>query len=264
VTGLQLLRFGFDGPDVRAVVTTRHGGVSPAPYASLNLGDHVGDDPLRTRRNRELLAEALSVGAITIPDQTHQATCAVVDESLAGKGFASVEESVAFFPATDALVSNRPGVALGIVVADCAPVLFWDAAHRAIGAAHCGRRGTVKGVLASTATRMRDAFGSEPRDLRVGIGPCIGLDSYEVGAAEAGELEAVYPDAGLTRPSPGRPGHFLLDLGGAVERQLADLGVPAANVERMRIDTRTSTDTFFSDRAERPCGRFMGIIALAG
>jgi purine-nucleoside/S-methyl-5'-thioadenosine phosphorylase / adenosine deaminase len=111
---------------------------------------------------------------------------------------------------------------------------------------------------------MRDAFGSKPSDLRVGIGPCIGYESYEVEAAEAAELEAVHPHAGLTKPSPGRPGHYLVDLGGAVERQLADLGIPAANVERMRIDTRTSTDTFFSDRAERPCGRFMGVIALAG
>jgi polyphenol oxidase len=264
MTGLRLLPFGFDGADVRAVVTTRHGGVSSGPYASLNLGDHVGDDPQRTRRNRELLADALTVGAITIADQTHQGACAVVDETQTGKGFASAEESVAFFPATDALVSNVPGVALGIVVADCAPVLFWDAANRAIGAAHCGRRGAVRGVLASTVMRLREAFGSQPADLRVGVGPCIGFDSYEVGAAEARELEAVHPGAGLTRPSPGRPGHFVLDLGGAVERQLDDLGIPAANVERMRVDTRTSTDTFFSDRAERPCGRFMGVIALVG
>jgi YfiH family protein len=263
MTGLRLLPFGFDGPGVRAVVTTRHGGVSSGPYASLNLGDHVGDDPQRTRRNRELLADALAVGAITISDQTHQATCAVVDESLVGKGFASAEESAAVFPATDALVSNVPGVALGVIVADCAPVLFWDAANRAIGAAHCGRRGAVTGVLASTVMRLREEFGSQPADLRVGVGPCIGVDSYEVGSAQAGELEAVYPDGALTRPSPGRPGHFLLDLGGAVERQLGDLGIPAANVERMRIDTRTSTDTFFSDRAERPCGRFMGVIALS-
>jgi YfiH family protein len=260
VASLQLIPFAFDGSDVRAVVTTRHGGFSSGAYDSLNLGDHVGDDHDAVTRNREAVADALGVDAITFPDQQHKGTCALVTEDVVGRGFAGVDESTAYFAATDGLVTNVRGAALGIMVADCAPVLFWDPYHRAIGAAHAGRGGVVEGIIKAVVSRMRQEFGTDPSSLRVGIGPSIGFDSYEVGQVEADSLDALYPDASLTKPS--RPGRFLLDVGGAVERQLADLGVPSDNVERLMDDTKTSTDTYFSDRAERPCGRFAGIIAL--
>lgn len=257
---IELAPFPFDGSDVRAVVTTRHGGASDGVYGGLNLGDHVGDDHARVAQNRKLVAEALAVDAVTLADQQHQSTCAVVDADLAGRGFSSNDEAKQYLPATDAMVSNVPGAALGIMVADCAPVVFWDPIHRAIGAAHSGRGGVIRGVLSSTVERMASQFGTDPNNLIVGIGPCIGFDSYEVGDAEAEALAKLLPGAALTKPS--RPGHQFMDLGGAVERQLMDLGVPADQVHRMDIDTRTSTDTFFSDRAERPCGRFMAVIAL--
>lgn len=253
---MRLLPFPFDGPRVRAVVTTRHGGTSTGAYDSLNLGDHVGDDPAAVRRNRDLLAAALGVGAITVADQQHGAACTVVTPGLAGRGHAGVADSRAAFPATDALVSDVPGTALGVLVADCAPVVLWDPVHRAVGVAHAGRPGVVRGVLATAVATMADAFGTAPGDLVAGVGPCVGYDSYEVRDADAALLDAVLP--GFTRPT--RPGHRLLDVGGAVERQLGDLGVGA--VHRMRVDTRTSTDDFFSDRARRPCGRFMAVVAL--
>lgn len=248
--------FPFDGTEVRAVVTTRHGGTSTGVYDSLNLGDHVGDDPDAVRRNRDLLAASLGVERITVADQQHGATCVVVTPDLVGRGHAGVADSRAAFPATDALVSDVPGVALGVLVADCAPVVLWDPVRRAVGVAHAGRPGVVRGVLASAVDTMTSAFGTSPGDLVAGIGPCVGYESYEVRDADADQLDAVLP--GFTRPT--RPGHRLLDVGSAVERQLADAGV--GTVHRMRVDTRTSTADFFSDRAQRPCGRFMAVVAL--
>lgn len=255
---LDLRPFPFDGTDVRAVVTTRAGGASTGVYGTLNLGDHVGDEHATVVHNRDLLARALGVDALTVPDQQHLAVCVTVGDDLAGRGHAGVEDASAAFPATDALVTDRPGTALAIMVADCAPVLLWDPVHRAIGAAHAGRPGVIRGVVAATVARMQEDYGTDPAELVAGIGPCVGYDSYEVGDAEADALDAVLP--GHTKPS--RPGHRFLDVGGAVEHQLADLGV--RTVHRMPVDTRTSTDVFFSDRAERPCGRFMAVVALPG
>lgn len=253
----QSLRpFPYDGAAVRAVVTTRDGGVSAGVYGTLNLGDHVGDDPAAVLRNRDLVAAALGVPALTVADQQHDARVAVVTPALAGLGHAGVEASREHFPATDALVTDVAGAALAILVADCAPVLLWDPVRRAVGAAHAGRPGVVRGVLAATVARMVDAFGTDPADVVAGVGPCVGYDSYEVGDAEADALDAVLP--GFTRAS--RPGHRFLDVGGAVERQLRDAGVGV--VHRMGVDTRTSTDTFFSDRAARPCGRFMAVTVV--
>lgn len=248
--------FPFDGPSVRAVVTTRAGGTSEGVYGSLNLGNHVGDDPAAVRRNRDLVAAALGVPALTVADQQHGATVAVVTAADAGLGHDGRAASAARFPATDALVTDVAGLALAILVADCAPVVLWDPVRHAAGAAHAGRPGVVRGVVGATVARMTAEFGSDPADLVAGIGPCVGYDSYEVRDIDAESLDAVLP--GFTRAS--RPGHRFLDVGGAVERQLAGAGV--GTVHRMRVDTRTSTDTFFSDRAERPCGRFMAVVAL--
>ncbi len=121
--GAVMLRpFPFDGPSVRAVVTTREGGTSSGVYGSLNLGDHVGDDPAAVLRNRDLVAAALGVPALTVADQQHGARVAVVTAELAGLGHSGVASSREHFPATDALVTDVPGVALAILVADCAPV----------------------------------------------------------------------------------------------------------------------------------------------
>jgi YfiH family protein len=258
----KLVPFTFDGDDVRAVVTTREGGVSTGAYRSLNVGDHVHDDHALVVRNRRRVAEALGVDAVTIADQQHSATCAVVTPELAGAGFEGDADAKRQFRATDALVTDVPGAALGVMIADCVPIVLWDPAHRAAGVVHAGRRGVVLGVVDVAVRRMHDEFGTAPADLRVGLGPCVGLDSYEVEDELARPLEERYPGAGLTRPSASdRPGHSLIDLGGAVEQQLLDLSVPEGRIDRMRIDTRVS-DMFFSHRAERPCGRFMAVVAL--
>ena len=260
---LALQPFSFSGSGVTAVVTTRHGGVSSGSYASLNLGDHVGDDHEAVLENRRRLAAALGVGRLTVADQQHTDRVAVVGAALTGRGHDGVADSVAAFPATDALITNRPGTALTILVADCAPVVLFDPARKAIGVAHCGRAGTVLGVLPKTIAAMTAAFGSAPGDLLVGIGPAIGAASYEIGDAQADAVTAAFgPGAGLLAPT--RPGHCTLDVVGGLRIQLRAAGVKDDNVHDMATDTRTSTDTFFSDRAARPCGRFMIAAVLPG
>ncbi len=261
-TGLPLRAFPFDSGQVTAVVTTRHGGVSAGPYGRLNLGGHVGDDPAAVAENRRRLAAELGVGRLTIADQKHTARVAVVDERLAGRGHDGPADAAAAFPATDAMITSVPGAALAILVADCAPVVLYDPVRRAAGVAHSGRAGTVKGVIPATVRAMAATFGSAPGDLLIGIGPAIGAASYEIGAAESAEVTAAFGDAGTRLLTPTRPGHATFDLTAAIRAQLRAAGVPGENVHDMAIDTRTSTDDFFSDRAARPCGRFAALAVL--
>jgi YfiH family protein len=262
--GPRLRPFPFHGDAVTAVVTTRHGGVSTGVYDSLNLGDHVGDDHDAVLENRRRLAAAIGVDRLTVADQRHGARVAVINAALAGRGHDGGEDARAALPDTDAMVTDLPSVALATLVADCAPVVLFDPRRRAIGVAHCGRLGTVRGTLPATIERMRAAFGSRPADLVAGIGPAIGATSYEIGMAEADQVTAAFPgmgaEASLLRPT--RPGHFTFDMVTALRIQLRDAGVPDRNVHPMEIDTRTSTEDFFSDRAARPCGRFMAVAML--
>ncbi len=267
-----------------AVVSTRHGGVSAGAYESLNLGDHVGDDHEAVLENRRRLCAALGVDRLTVADQQHGARVAVVGAALAGRGHDGAGDARAALPQTDAMVTSLPGVALATIVADCAPVVLFDPARPAVGVAHCGRRGAVLGVLPRTIQAMHEAFGYRPQDLLVGIGPAISADSYEIGAAEAAQVAAAFgdtavqkvqevqavqavqdgrarwADARLLRPT--RPGHWTFDLVAALRVQLRLAGVGDANVHPMGVDTAASTADFFSDRAVRPCGRFMAVAML--
>ena len=265
-TGLSLRPFPFntgpfDSGRVTAVVTTRHGGVSTGPYASLNLGGHVGDDPTAVTENRRRLAAELGVARLTIADQRHTARVAVVDGRLAGRGHDGAADATAALAATDAMITDVPGAALAILVADCAPVVLYDPVRRAAGVAHSGRVGTVKGVIPETIKAMAATYGSDPGDLLIGIGPAIGAASYEIGAAEAAEVTAAFGE-GTRLLAPTRPGHAAFDLTAAIRAQLRAAGVPAASVHDMAVDTRTSTGDFFSDRAARPCGRFAAVAVL--
>lgn len=237
---LPLRAFPFAG--LTAVVTTRAGGVSTGPYASLNLADHVGDDPAAVYENRDRLAAALGVEALTVMDQQHTANVRAVSGADAGTGHHG-----GGFPATDALVTAVPGVALMVVVADCRPVVLWDAEHRAVGVAHCGRNGILGGLVGATLRSMRERYGTT--GVVAGIGPGIDGCSYEVGPDEVAAFDAAFPDVpGLLAPT--RLGHARLDLLVALRHQLR--GTP---VHVLPGDTYTDP-ALFSHRRERPCGRF--------
>lgn len=254
-SGLELLSFEICGPRARAVVTTRAGGVSTAPYDTLNLGYHVGDAAADVAENRRRVCAALGIDALTVADQQHRARVAAIGTSLAGAGHVSHEDAVERLPGTDGMVTNEPGVALTVLVADCQPIVLWDPVARALGVAHAGRGGTILGVVPEVVRAMCEGFGSRPADLRAGIGPHISVSSYEVGPQEVSQTVEAFPELPeVVRPT--QEGRGCLDLALAVRAQLEACGIPRDSIEHSGINTRESTDRFFSDRAQRPCGRF--------
>ncbi len=169
VTGIELVEPDWPAPRrVRAVATTRRGGVSRGVHASLNLGDHVGDDPAAVAENRRRLAHAL--GLATAPCWLRQVHgTAVADAGGAG-----------LLPQADAMVASMPSAACVVLTADCLPVLFCDAAGSRVAAAHAGWRGLAAGVLEATVAALV-ASGVQAGDLLAWIGPAIGKAAYEVG-----------------------------------------------------------------------------------
>ncbi len=252
---------------VDAVVTTRHGGESAGPFATLNLGLRTGDDPEVVRRNRARAASIVGAAPawLTFGRQVHDARVAVV--GIAARGSA--------FEGTDALVTDASLVPLIILTADCAAVFFFDPVHRAIGIAHAGWRGAVARIAARTVEAMHDAFGTRPDDVVAAIGPSIGPCCYEVGSEVIDAVTAAFPDYAdelLLEPDMASAGSFRasvnedkkhFDLWRANEIALRDAGVPENSIETARLCTSCRTDLFYSHRAELGnTGRFGGIVML--
>jgi YfiH family protein len=258
-SGVVTWHFSFDGPEVFAAVSTRTGGVSRSPYDSLNLGDHVGDDPAQVAENRRRLCEALGIDRFACADQQHGTRVAIVGPESEGAGYSGRREAEERLPATDALLTDRPGIALAVAVADCAPAVLYDPVRRAVGVVHAGRRGVVHDVIGAAVAAMSREFGSRPGDLCAGIGPCIGWASYEIGPAETSEVRDRFGECVL---APTQEGHARFDLPSAVRARLRGAGVRDECIESSGVDTAQRTDAFFSDRAERPCGRMMLVAGL--
>ena len=233
-------------------ISTRRGGVSPAPFDTLNLSRHVGDDAANVAANLKRLHTALALDPATTvdADQAQANRVAVIGTQQRGARIVDV----------DALVTNAPNVPLLLRYADCVPILFFDPVHRAIGVAHAGWRGTIMRIAAKTAQTMFDAFGTRPRDLIACIAPSIGPCCYRVGDDVITQVRAAFADAGdLLIAQPDGSVHF--DLWQANTQQLRALGV--TQIETAQICTAHHTDDFYSWRAEHGrTGRFGVIIAI--
>ena len=228
---------------IRRVTTTRSGGVSAPPYDSFNVGDHVGDDPAAVAANRQRLAAAIGLPPERViwMNQVHSAHVEVVDGPRDKA-----------FDATDALVTDVPGLALAVVTADCVPVLLADARAGVIGAAHAGRVGAAAGVVLRTLEAMLDR-GARAQDVSVLLGPSVSGPNYEVPAEMAAEVEARLPGSRTTTPR-GTPA---LDLRKGIARQLADHGVTAIDVDPR---CTVADPTLFSHRRDNPTGRLASLI----
>ena len=253
IDGLGLYEVsGWEG--ARGIFTTRLGGVSPAPYDSLNLGGGSGDDPALVAKNRALLAGALGLKgrAITTVNQVHGDGICVVDGGDRRPR-----------PDRDAMITNERGVALGVVTADCAPVLMYDPVRGAVASVHAGWAGTVKGIAGGAVMKMGEVYGSRPADLKVAIGPSIGPCCYEVGMKVMGPLGDALPGAsGLASPS-GRNGRFMLDLWETNRRILLMAGVRPGNIAVMGLCTACNPNKFFSHRKSGGrAGRMMAVALL--
>lgn len=231
---------------------TREGGVSDGVMGGLQCGLGADDDPQAVAENRRLVVEATAPGAVLLtPYQVHSPDVAVVR-----KPFAMRDQ-----PRADALVTDRPGLLLGIVTADCAPVLLADRERGIVGAAHAGWRGALAGVVANTVEAMV-AFGARRDAIAAAVGPCIAQDSYEVGESMRAAFDA--DDARFFRP--GKPGHLHFDLPAFVADRLESSGV--GTVEVCAPDTYANEDRFYSfrratHRGEPDYGRQISVIAVA-
>ncbi|WP_029007988.1 peptidoglycan editing factor PgeF [Azospirillum halopraeferens] len=227
---------------IRHAFFTRSGGVSTGIYASLNCGLGSGDAPAAVAENRARAAARLDRPADSLVTcyQVHSPDCIVVDAPWApGAG-----------PRADAMVTRTPGIVLGVLSADCAPVLLADEKAGVVGAAHAGWKGAIGGVLEATVERMVE-LGARRTAIVAAIGPCIAQRSYEVGPEfPAPFLEIAARNRDFFAPAR-RPGHFLFDLGGYAAQRLADAGVEL--VQRCPNDTVAEEDRFFSYR--RACLR---------
>lgn len=233
-------------------VFTRLGGHSRPPWAGLNTGHTVGDDPRAVEANHQLICQALGFDRedIVSPHQVHSATVGIVDARDRGRVRAE----------TDALVTTEPGVLVMLRFADCVPVLLYDPRRRVIGLAHAGWRGTAAGVAQATVNVMETAFGCRPADVIAGIGPSIGPCCYEVGEDVASAFGRAFPGAGGLLRSRS-DGHWRADLWAANRLQLAEVGVQ--RIEVAAICTACRTDEWFSHRAEHcKTGRFAAAIGL--
>jgi polyphenol oxidase len=228
---------------VRHGFFTREGGVSTGPFASLNCGFASGDDPQRVAANRGLAMARLGMPAasLTTARQVHGST--VVTATAPGEHHAAT-------PA-DALVSDCAGITLGVLCADCAPVLLADPDAGVIGAAHAGWRGALSGVVEATVAAMA-GLGARPERIVAAVGPCIAKASYEVGPDMRAAFAAGDP-SGLDLFTQGAGTDRLrFDLAAYVLRRLARAGVAAC--EPLAADTLAGEARFFSARRARTRG----------
>lgn len=242
---LDLLPAGLPGPAAGSFAA-RAGGRSPAPYASLNLGGHVGDDPGHVAANRALLARSagLAPAALVLMQQVHGAEVAVVD--------GPVPSAV---PAVDALVTATPGVGLVVLAADCLPVLLADPAAGVVAVVHAGRQGLVAGVLQAALAAM-GGLGATSRDTTAVVGPAACGRCYEVPPDMAEQVEAAVPRTrGRTRQ-----GTTSVDLTAGALGVLRDAGVTRAGA--VGGCTLEQPDRWFSYRRDRVTGRHAGLVLL--
>ena len=213
----------------------RTGGVSTGDLASLNCGIGSGDDPALVDENRRRALAAVAPGSTLVaPYQTHSAICLTVTDPWPDTAR----------PEGDALVTDRPGLALSILTADCAPVLFVDAQAGIVGAAHAGWKGALGGVTDATIDAM-EALGADRARIAAAIGPCIARASYEVDDAFAQRFEAEDP-ANEQFFGEGRAGHRHFDLEAYVAHRLRCAGVE--RVALMGLDTYSNPGRYFSFR----------------
>jgi purine-nucleoside/S-methyl-5'-thioadenosine phosphorylase / adenosine deaminase len=249
--GLHYLQ--FDSLKVKHAVFTRHGGVSPEPWGSLNVGGTVGDDPARVRENLILSFQALDCAPESIFDvwQVHSA------DVVCAHAPRSTNES---YRQADIILTDKPEVTLFMRFADCVPLLVHDPRNGVIGVSHAGWMGTLRDVATATVNAMQKNYGTNPADIIAGIGPSIGPDHYEIGADVILQVMQKFGDESerLLKPH-NRKIHFDLWTANRILLERAGVG----QIEVSGICTACHTADWFSHRAEKGrTGRFGVLISL--
>lgn len=241
--------------------STRIGGVSQAPFDSMDLGIYNGDALAAVQANRLAFAQAVGVeaGRIVCCHQVHGTQVMAVDSQDSGRGFLDSETAIAD---TDGLMTNEPGVGLWACFADCTPLFFLDPVKRVIAVSHAGWRGTVARMGAVTVQRMQAVYGSKPADILAGIGPAIGPCHYEVDTPVIERVQQAFdfwPQVlRFTAPERAR-----LDLWEANRLELLEAGLKPAHITVSGYCTYCSADLFYSYRRDNSrTGRMAALLSL--
>jgi YfiH family protein len=242
----------WQAPGVRAVMTTRSGGISAAPFDRMNLRAGLGDTAAAVAHNQELLARALGARPVYL-NQVHGAGVVRLTPADA--------RDDAAVPTADASVTTVLGVACAVQVADCLPVLLAAPQGRAVGAAHAGWRGLAQGVLEAAVQALCEAAGCAPAQLQVWMGPCIGPQRFEVGSDVLDAFGATASPAVMRRFTPQPSGKWLADLPGLARDRLRGAGVES--VAGGNWCTVTQPSRFFSYRRDGLTGRMVAAICRA-
>jgi len=231
-------------PNLVAAESTRQGGVSPAPYDSLNLGINTEDDPANVEANRSLFFAELGLSADRVASSYQVHGSQILTATAPGR-----------YEGYDALITDQPNQFVTVTVADCTPILIYDSRTGAVAAVHAGWRGAAAEIVRQTLTAMRQAFGTEPVDCHAYVGTCIDACSFEVGA----EVAAAFPE-NVRRYDEAVQKHFV-DLKTANAQQLIASGVPAGQIEISPFSTVSDAGEYFSYRREGgKTGRMLAII----
>lgn len=244
---------------VSAGFTTRNGGVSRPPYNSLNLGSGTDDPKHNVEANRAALVRAfdLTPHLLLTVRQVHGTNILVIDESNPDLTHFQAVES-------DAIITNQPGIMIGVLVADCFPILLFDPVNRVAAAVHAGWRGAAAGLIGRVVTAMSTHFSSQPADLMAAIGPGIGAHKYLVDRPVrdafrdgSGYWEAISHEESL--------GQWQLDIGKSCRLQLEAAGLAGRNIDEVSECTCCHRELFFSHRRDQGAtGRQIGFVLLDG
>jgi hypothetical protein len=230
--------------DVIAFSSTRHGGVGEGNYSEFNVNLYCGDDAEAIAENRKALCKLLKISGdrLVMPHQVHATGIAQI-----GRTFFRLSDEVRrqVLEGVDALMTNLPGVCIGVSTADCIPIILYDPEHRAASVVHSGWRGTVADIAGVAVTSMQMAYHSRPKVLKAVIGPGISLANFEVGDEVYEQFAAAgYPMAQIARKYE----KWHIDLWTCCRLQLKEVGLKGENIQTSGICTYDHCDDYFSAR----------------
>ena len=247
-------------------ISTRLGGVSAAPYDSLNLGLHTDDKEKNVLANRQMFLNAigLDINKTVTAKQIHKDKIYIVEKEDNIRGATSYSNAI---DDTDALVTNLNGVPLSLFFADCVPIILYDPVQKAIGISHAGWQGTVLNIAQKTVLKMKDSFNSNPSDILVAIAPSIGPCCYEVDDKIYKEFKnSTYnqlPEKQFSNLFTPKKDRYHLNLQDTNKADLIISGIQPSNIYISNICTSCHNDTYFSHRKDNgTTGRFSAVVCL--
>lgn len=228
--------------DIRHGFTTRNGGVSKGQFASLNIGISRGDEKEHVKHNYQIISQRIGFDPknVALTSQIHGDNVRIVEQG--GLFDEPVEERC------DALITNKPGIALFVFTADCVPILLYDPVSRCIGAVHAGWRGTANGILRKTVNMMMSEYGAKPENIKAAIGPSIGSCCFEVDRAVYEKLKDVYPEMDSVTGKKGEK--YYPDLKALNGSMLNWCGIKSESISVVDICTKCEHTMFWSHRRD--------------